>query len=200
MNKAEFLQQIARGIAGLPQADVDRWMEYYTEMLEDRIEDGMSEEEAVGSLGAPAEVVRQILAQTPLTKLIKSKVTPKRKLPVWEIVLICVGSPIWVALAIAVVAIFFSVFMSVWAVIASVWAVELAFAVSGLGGILLFGLELGVGAVAQGFLFLGTGFVLSGSSYFGFFLCKKLTVLTRNGCGEFLLLVKSLFVGKGEKK
>lgn len=200
MSKAEFLQQIARGIAGLPQADVDRWLEYYTEMLEDRIEDGMSEEEAVASLGAPAEVVRQILSQTPLAKLIKSKVTPKRKLPAWEIVLLALGSPLWVAIGIVLVALFFSVFTVLWSCIAAFWAVELAFAVSGLGGILLFGLELGVGAIAQGFLFLGTGFVLSGSSYFGFFLCKKLTALTRNGCGEFLLLVKSLFVGKGEKK
>ena len=199
MKKTEFLQELSLDILGLPQEDVERWLEYYTEMLEDRIEDGMSEEEAVTSLGDPKAIARQILAQTPFAKLIKNKIRPKRKLRVWEIILICVGSPIWVSLAVSVAAAFFSVFVSLWAVIVSLWATELAVAVSGLGGILLTFFFVGTGFTHQGFLLLGGGLFCGGLAYFGFFLCKWLTGLFIKLCTLFLLFVKSLFVEKEGK-
>ena len=199
MKKADFLQQIARGVAGLPQADVDRWLEYYSEMLEDRIEDGMSEEAAIAALGTPDEVVKQILAQTPLTALIKNRIKPKRKLRVWEIVLVCVGSPIWLSLAIAAAAVFFSAFVVLWACIASVWAVEVALAASGLACTLGSSLFFVTGGAYQGLLILGGGLVCVGLGYFGFFLCRLLTVLLAKLCKAFLLFVKSLFVEKEGK-
>lgn len=199
MNKIEFLQELALDLVGLPQDDVERWLEYYTEMLEDRIEDGMSEEEAVASLGEPAKIVKEILAQTPFTKLIKNKIKPKRKLRVWEIVLIALGSPIWVSLAIAVAAVIFSVFVSLWAVIVSLWAAELSLAVSGLGGVLMTFFFVGTGAKHQGFLLLGGGLFCAGLAYFGFFLCKWLTRHFLKLCELFLLFVKSLFVEKEGK-
>ncbi len=199
MNKIEFLEELAIDLIGLPQEDTERWLEYYTEMLEDRIEDGMSEEQAVASLGDPKGVARQILAQTPFTKLIKNKIKPKRKLRVWEIVLICVGSPVWVSLAVAVAAVFFSVLVSLWACIVALWAAELAVAASGLGGVLLTFLFVGTGAAYQGFLLLGGGLVCAGLSWFGFFFCKWLTKLFLKLCELFLLFVKSLFVEKEGK-
>lgn len=199
MSKNEFLQELAIDLIGLPQDDVERWLEYYTEMLDDRIEDGMSEEEAVASLGDPAKIVREILAQTPFTKLIKNKITPKRKLRVWEIVLICLGSPIWLSLAVSAVAIVLSVFASLWAVIVSLWAVELSLAVSGLGGVLMTFFFVGTGATHQGFLILGGGLICAGLAYFGFFLCKWITRYFLKLCELFLLFVKSLFVEKEGK-
>ena len=199
MNKTEFLQELGMEILGLPQEDVERWLEYYTEMLEDRIEDGMSEEEAVASLGDPKGIARQILAQTPFTKLIKNKVKPKRKLQVWEIILICVGSPIWVSLALAVAAVFFSVFAALWACIVALWAVELSIAVCGVAGVLMTFFFVGTGATHQGFLLLGGGLFCAGLSYFGFFLCKHLAKMFLSLCAQFLLFVKSLFVEKEGK-
>ena len=199
MNKCEFLTRLALELKGLPREDAERWLEYYREMLEDSIEDGMSEEEAVASLGDPANIVKEILSQTSLTKLIKNKVSLKRKLRVWEIILICVGSPIWSALAISAAAVFFSVFVSLWAVIVSRWAVELSLAVSGVAGIL--GMIFGAitGRMHQGLLLLGGGLVCVGLGYFGFFLCKWLTVLLCKLCKLFWLFVKFLFVSKEGK-
>lgn len=199
MNKCEFLTRLALELKGLPREDAERWLEYYREMLEDSIEDGMSEEEAVASLGDPANIVKEILSQTSLTKLIKNKVSLKRKLRVWEIILICVGSPIWGALAISAAAVFFSVFVSLWAVIVSLWAVELSLAVSGVAGIL--GMIFGAitGRMHQGLLLLGGGLVCVGLGYFGFFLCKWLTVLLCKVCKLFWLFVKFLFVSKEGK-
>lgn len=200
MNKAEFLQELAMEILGLPQEDTEHWLEYYTEMLEDRIEDGMSEQEAVASLGDPKGIARQILAQTPFTKLIKNKIKPKHKLRVWEIILIALGSPIWLALAFSALAVFFSVFVSLWAAgVVSIWAAEFALAVSGLVGVLFSFFLVGTGATYAGVLLLGGGLVCAGLAYFGFFLCRWLTVLLAKLCKLFVLFVKSLFVEKEGK-
>ena len=202
MNKCEFLTRLALELKGLPREDAEHWLEYYTEMLDDRVEDGMSEEEAVAALGNPAEIVKEILAQTSIAKLIKNKIKPKRKLLAWEIILICVGAPLWVSLAISAAAVFFSVFVSLWAVIVSLWATEFSLAVGGIGCFLMGCLQLFLGYPIRAMIFLGTCFVALGLSWFGWYLCKMLTVLLLKGSKAFGLLVKSLFVekeGKDEK-
>ena len=200
MNKCEFLTRLALELKGLPREDTERWMEYYKEMLDDRIEDGMSEEEAVASLGKPDKIVKEILVQTSFTKLIKNKLKPSRKLQVWEIVLICLGSPIWVSLAVSVAATIFSVFVSLWAVIVSLWVTELSLAVSGVAGVLGTILSIALGRGYQGVLLLGGGGLFCGGvAYFGFYSCINLTKLFARVNKKCWLFVKSLFVAKEGK-
>ena len=47
MNKQEYLESIRSRISAMPADDVNRFMDYYSEMIDDRVEDGLSEEEAV---------------------------------------------------------------------------------------------------------------------------------------------------------
>ena len=47
MNKVEFLEQLRRGLNGLPQEEIEERVTFYSEMIDDRIEEGFSEEEAV---------------------------------------------------------------------------------------------------------------------------------------------------------
>ena len=44
MNKQEFLAELRKGLSGLPQDDIEERLIFYDEMLEDRIEEGLSEE------------------------------------------------------------------------------------------------------------------------------------------------------------
>ena len=48
-------------------------------------------EEAVAALGPVGEICSQILAETPLSRLVKEAVRPKRKFRVWEIILLVLG-------------------------------------------------------------------------------------------------------------
>ena len=98
MNKQEYLSAIRARIPKMPTEDMNRFIAYYSEMIDDRMEDGMTEEEAVASMDAPDEAVDQILADTPLAKIVKHKIKPTHHLHVWEIVLIVLGSPVWVPL------------------------------------------------------------------------------------------------------
>ena len=71
-------------------------------MIADRMEDGLSEEDAVASVGSVEEIAAQIIADTPLSKLAKAYIKPKRRLTAWEIVLLALGFPIWFSLLVMV--------------------------------------------------------------------------------------------------
>ncbi len=42
MRKSEFLAALRKGLNGLPQADIDASIEFYSEMIDDRMEDGLT--------------------------------------------------------------------------------------------------------------------------------------------------------------
>ena len=200
MNRNEFMTELATLLGGLPQDDVKRWLEYYKEMLDDRVEDGMSEQEAVADLGDLAEIVKDVLGQTSITKLIKNRVKPSRKLRVWEIILICLGSPIWLSVAISLVAVFLSVYISLWSVLIGCYAGVLGGLVGGvlggLGAAVAFAMK---GSIPSVLLMLGGAFACFGV-FMPLTLCmNKLTVLGVRWSKSFLRLVKSWFVKGGER-
>ena len=51
MRKQEFLVQLRKGLSGLPQDEIEERLTFYEEMLDDRIEEGLSEEQAVLAVG-----------------------------------------------------------------------------------------------------------------------------------------------------
>ena len=71
MNKQTFLSELRSRLSGLPQEDIDGHIGLYEEMIDDRIEEGLPEEEAVADVGSIDEIVTQILADYPLSKLVK---------------------------------------------------------------------------------------------------------------------------------
>lgn len=196
MNKQEFLAELRKGLHGLPQNDIEERLTFYNEMIDDRIEEGLTEDAAVSEVGTVNEVVSQIVTETPLSKIVKEKVRPKRTLRVWEIVLLALGSPIWLSLLIAAFAVIFAVYVTAWSVIAALWASELALAASSIGSILsavIFAFQVnGIVAIAV----LGAGTAFAGLSIFLFFGCKETTKGILFLTKKMILGIKSLFIGK----
>ena len=65
MNRQAFLDAL-RGLAGtLSEEERARLINYYAEMIDDRMEEGLSEEAAVADLGDPAELVRDLVPAQP---------------------------------------------------------------------------------------------------------------------------------------
>ena len=79
MKKNEFLWGLAEGLRGLPPEDLERWVDYYREMIDDRMDEGLSEEEAVADLGSLEQIRDQILTETPLPRLVKESVRPGQR-------------------------------------------------------------------------------------------------------------------------
>ncbi len=120
----------------------------------------------------------------------------RRKLGTREIVLLIVGSPIWVPLAIAGFATVFALYISVWAILISFWAVFASFAVGAPASI-----AMGIGAIIGGRAVHGTmlicaGVVLAGLAILTFFGCKALTTAVVKGTKKIALWIGSLINGR----
>ena len=170
MDKQRFLLKLGELLSGLSQEEKEAQLHFFREMIEDRMEDGLSEEEAIKAVGSADDIATQILGEASF-----SPSKPERRLKGWEITLLILGSPIWLALLIAVAAIVFSAFASLWAGIISLWAcfasmVGCAFASLFAGVIFLFGEHR-----LTGIAVIGGCFVCAGLCIFLFWGCKILT-------------------------
>ena len=175
MNKQEFLDSLQNGMAGLPLDEINERINFYAEMIDDRIEDGMTEEAAVEAVGDVKEIVAQILQEIPLAKLVKERVKTSHRLKAWDIVLIVLGAPLWLPLLVAAGAIVLSIYISIWAVIISLWAAVGSVAGAGFGGILAGIFFLVQGLVAQGWAMIGAGIGCLGLFILFLMGCKELT-------------------------
>lgn len=201
MNKQEFLEKIRNQLAGLSEDDIKKSIDYYTEMIEDRMEEGLTEEEAVKAMGKPEEVASQILMDTPFSKLVKVKVKPKKSLSILSIILIVLGSLVWLPLVAAFFIIILSVYIVLWSFVLVFYSVVLSLAAGGVSGLLasvmiMFNVDilcgvftLGVAIVCAGLsvlLFFGSNQVVKGI----LFLSKKIALsiksyfIKRRNCDE----------------
>ena len=200
MTKQELIFKLTEKLNGLPWEEVERSMEYYNEMIDDRMEEGMSEAEAIAALGSVDEIAAQILANIPLTRIVRAKIKPKRSLDAWEIVLLILGFPVWFPLLTAVAAVIFSIYVTIWSVILSLYAVDLAFVVSAIASLTAAILLLCTGEPLFGLFFLGALLILSGLTIGWFFLCKYGTKGTWWLGKRILFGIKSLFIRKEDAK
>ena len=60
MNKQEFANALRRALDGYPTDEVERSVAFYIEMIDDCMENGMTETDAVASVGSVEEVARKI--------------------------------------------------------------------------------------------------------------------------------------------
>lgn len=197
MDKQEFLTQLRNRLSGFPQDDIEERVTFYGEMIEDRIEEGLSEEEAISAIGSADDIVSQAVADIPLARIAKERITPKRHLNVWEIVLLALGSPIWLSLAIAAFAVILSLYVSLWSVIISLWAVFASTACCSLTGVVA-GLVLArSNNVLTGTAMIGAGLVCAGLSIFMFYGCKAATNGILMFTKKFAVWIKNCFIRKG---
>ena len=198
MNKQEFLAQLRKGLSGLPKDDIDERLMFYNEMIDDRMEDGIPEETAVCEIGTVDELVSQIIADIPLGKLVKEKITPKKKLKVWEIVLLVLGSPIWLSLGIAAFAVILSIYVVLWSMIIVLWAAFASFVACGLAGIAAGVYFAAGGNGLTGIATIGAGIVCTGLSVFMFFGSKAATKGILNLTKKLAIWIKNCFIKKEE--
>lgn len=198
MNKQEFLAALRNALSGLPQEDIEQSIDFYSEMIEDRMEDGLSEEEATAAIGSVNDIVSKTLSETSLPKLVKAKVKPNRVLKAWEITLLVLGSPVWVPLFFAAVCVLLSVYIVIWSLIISLYAIDISFAAGGVAGILGAFAFLPAGEFSGVVLFVGIGLVCSGIAILLFFGFNKIVKSIIRLSKKMLLGIKLCFIGKGD--
>jgi len=175
MNKRDFLMQLRKGLSGLTREDMEERLLFYSEMIDDRMEEGLSEEEAVSAVGSVEKIVAQAVTDIPIVKVTKERTKEKRRLKVWEILLLVLGSPLWLSLGVAALAVVFSLYVSLWAVIISLWAVFGSLIGCSIGGVVAGLVFICIGGIPAGIATMGAGIVCAGLSIFAFWGCKAAT-------------------------
>ena len=200
MTKLEFLSELRARLSGVPEKELESSLDYYSEMIDDRIEDGMEEKDAVRAVGTPEEAANEALAEIPLAKLVKNRVRPSRRLRAWEIVLLALGSPIWLSLLVAAVAAAVSLYAALWSVIAVFYASSAA-----IGGCALAGLFLPIryfilGRVGAALFVLGAGLFLAGLTFFAFYGSHQTAKASCRLTKWCFLKIKACFARKEKTK
>ena len=195
MNKLEFMTLLGQKLSCLPREDLEERLAFYSEMIDDRMEEGLSEAEALAQIGSIEDIVSQVIEETPLTKLVKKKLKPKKRNP-WQITLLALGSPLWLSLLIAALAVVIALYAALWAVVISLWAVFASVAVCAPAGVLAGVIFCCEGHIVPGTVMFAAALVCAGLAIFLFLGCKALTKGSAWLSKKILLGIKRCFIKK----
>lgn len=198
MTKNDFLMSLKHKLSGLPEEDLNERIDFYSEMIDDKIEDGISEEKAVIEIGSIDEISSQIIKEVPLRKIVKEKIRFKKKRKVFESVLLIVGSPVWVPILIAILVVAISLYLTVWVVLGCFYVTSISMFISAIGGFIMAVAQMISGNVLTGVLIIGAALFLIG-------LGILMILGTRLVAKGFLILtqktvksLKQLLINKGD--
>ena len=192
MNKEAFLRALRAKLSGLDREDIERSVEYYSEMIDDRIEDGYTEEAAVRAMGRVQDAADRIFADCSIIKETTKKITRVARESGGRTALLIISSPIWVPLLIALGAVVFSLTVALGAVVfslvISLFAADIALFASSLA------LALG------GVMYIFNGFVGAAvAALGGAITVLGLAILLLIGCKAFakeaIKLIRSVVIG-----
>lgn len=162
MTRDEFLNRLEELLACLPADQLEETKAFYEEAIADRMEDGMTEEEAVAAIGTPGEVAEATLDDLPAVPRAIARTRRRSNTLLW--VLAIVGSPVWVPLLIAFFAVAVTVYICIWVLALCAWIVTVAF--GGAGAVFLAfaapGIAIGhvpyvIATLGAGLAFIGVG-------------------------------------------
>ncbi|MBQ4271094.1 MAG: DUF1700 domain-containing protein [Clostridiales bacterium] len=200
MNRQEYLDEIKDKLLGLSEEDIDKALDFYMEAIDDRIDDGLTEEQAIKAVGTSDEVAEQILMDTPLPKLVSATVKPQRKLKVWEIILIVLGAPVWIPIAIALLSVALAVFITLFALMFALAAVLIGFVISGIALLIMAVIAVFAGGAGTALLKFAVGLVAIGVGILLFIPVKAAVLWLIELCGRFFKWIKKQFVKRKNSK
>ena len=194
MSKQDFLAALRKKLKALPGQDLEESLNFYSELIDDRMDEGLSEEEAVAAVGPVEDIAAQILAEarsaearpSGSTRAVQgepakegdepySKPASRKSVKAWEIVLLVLGSPIWLSLLIAAFVVILALFVVLWSAVAVVWSVFAALCAGAAGGVAGGIVMVCLGNVFAGLALMGGGIACGGLAIFLFFGCLAAT-------------------------
>ena len=97
MSKEEFLGSLNRLLKSLGKSEREKSLSYYNEIIDDYMEDGYTEEQAVEQIGNPGLIAQEILEE----QQSQMKAPMSRGTKVLVAVLLVLGFPLWGSLMLA---------------------------------------------------------------------------------------------------
>ena len=200
MKREEYLDRIRALLQNLPPEDLERSLAFYAESIADRMEDGMSEEEAVASMESPEEAANAILLEQPLPTLVKVRVKERRQLSALEILLLVLGFPLWLPLLLTALVLVFTFILLAWVLVLVPASVCLALGVSAIA--VLFAGVLSLTKIALPALLAapGAALILAGLAILAGFIVVGTVRLALIVTRALVRGLKSLLIRKEDKQ
>lgn len=178
MKKSEFLGELANRLAHLPHQEVAKIIRYYEESIDDRIEDGMTEEVSIQSLGSLDDIVTNIENEMPITSMVKDQViktVEKSKSKGVLLALTIIGSPLWLPLLLAAICVVISLVLTGWAIYASGVVTFVSLAIVAVTGVGIGFVRIFTISLATGLAYMGVGVIAAGLMMLLFYPCVWIT-------------------------
>jgi len=155
MTKTEYMKKLRRALRQVKAEERGKSLAYFGEVIDDRMEDGISEQDAINELESVEAAAERIVAEA------KAQGQIKLRRSLWEIALIVLGFPLWFPLTLTIAVVVLTVYGLVWVIIAVLFIVSAALGVSGVAGLIGLFMLLGSNA-ATAFAVLGLGLACAG--------------------------------------
>ena len=199
MDRVEFLNRLSDQLRHLPAPEVERLRNYYDEMIQDRIEDGMSEEDAVETVGSIEEAVKSAMYETSIPTLMKVRLKEsKEKSPnkvLWMVLLI-LGAPIWLPLVLVFLSVCLVLYCTIWILVMAAYLTELSLALAAITGFISAAVHLLRLSVPTALCTLGLGLVSAAVAMYLFHPLTRLAKTLMRGTVLFVKRIKTLFIRK----
>ena len=196
MKKTEFLSQLRQKLSLMPPRDVEKILEYYSEMIDDYIESGYSQDAAVAQMGSVNAVAAQILANTH-NPVCGTPYVQKQKKSGLVITLLILGFPVWFSLLAAAFAILLSLAIAIATLCVVVpWSLAVSFGASAVALLIATAIILTSEGIGAAVLVLGAAFILSALCIFSLWAALRLTKLGAKGIGAMFRGCFNLLFGR----
>lgn len=159
MNKQQFFSFLQHEIRSLPRGEQEKVIFYYREIIDDSMEEGLTEEEAVARLGSMNDLVREIFISSDERR--RASIPTGRK--VWISVLLALGFPIWGSIILVLLCLVLCAFILVFVPIIVLGSLALAFFLAGIWAIVGSPFMM-LAAAPAGIVQLGGGIAVLGLS------------------------------------
>lgn len=189
MMKLDFLEELRRHLSPLKKTERETFISYYEEMIEDYLEDGLSEEEVFEQIGEPRKVAQQILKEQD-TVVLK---VPSSSSKVLNVLLLVLGFPLWGSLLLAAGALLFSGYLIIWCLPFTTIVMTFAFFVAGLASLIGMPfmmadvLIVGIVQLGMGILSIGLAILCGLATYYS---TKKMILITKNSWAKIFQLFR----------
>ncbi len=190
MTRQQFLEGLRQELRGVPKQELEQTINYYSEIIADRMEEGMTEEQAVAKMEPMHVIAKRVAAD------FKGGTAPRAKMTGLMIALIILGFPLWFPLLVTFVALLVVALTLVWVMVLVMWAVCLGLFSGGLAAIITLltgGFHFGLPVIGQ----IGLGMAAMGLSIFLFYGAKSAIPLATGATLGLVSRMKKGFVRRG---
>lgn len=167
MTKEMFLSQLRTALTAENINNTDSLVEYYNEMICDRMEDGMDEEAAVEAMGPIDKIVKDVSWDRPIGTLVKEKVTKSHetaknngKSVLW-IVLLIIGAPVWMPITLTLLIVLGVIYLIPWILIFVFFIVLASLAIASVACLISFIFNISKLNLALAFVSIGGALILA---------------------------------------